>query len=185
MDKEIIGKTKQAMLKAVENMKKEFASIRTGRASASILDSVEVEYYGTSLGINKVANVVIKEARFIEVKPFDKNSAGAIEKAILKSNLGITPVNDGSIIRLEVPPLTEDRRVEFTGAAKKVQEEHKVELRNIRRQANEELKALNNSKELSEDLIHQALEDVQKLTDNHINDADKLLEAKTKEIMEV
>lgn len=185
MDKEVCRKAKQSMLKAVENLKKEFVNIRTGRASATILDSVLVEYYGTTLAINKIANVIIKEGKFIEVKPFDKNAAGEIEKAILKSNIGITPVNDGNIIRLEVPPLTEERRVEFTSMAKKVQEEHKVELRNIRRQANEELKDLNNSKKISDDLMHKALKNIQELTNDHINEADKVLDVKTKEIMEI
>ncbi len=185
MDKEIYSKTKKAMEDAVEDLMKGFAGIRTGRASTSILEGIMVEYYGASLDLKKVANVIVRDARLIEIKPFDVNVSGAIEKAILKSNIGISPVNNGSIIRLEVPPLTGERRAEFSEVAKKLQEEHKVELRNIRRDANEELKALNHDKKISEDNMHTALENIQKLTNDCINKADKLLEVKTKEIVEV
>jgi ribosome recycling factor len=185
MENEVFKKTKFNMDKALGDLKKAFSGLRTGRANTALLDEVSVEYYGASIALNKIANIIIRDARLIEVKPFDKNACGAIEKAILKSNIGITPVNDGTLVRLEVPPLTESRMIEMVKVAKKTQEDHKIELRNIRRDANEDLKKSFNDKIISEDEMRKELEHVQKITDDFIREADKLLEIKTKEIMEI
>jgi len=185
MEQEVYKKTDNEMEKAIENMKKGFSMVRTGRASAAIFENVLVDYYGAAVGLKQLANIIIRDARMIEVKPFDKNACGAIEKAILAANVGITPVNDGVLIRLEVPPLTEERRIEIKKLVKKIQEEHKVELRNVRRDANDELKALGNNKKISEDTLRIALDKVQKMTDGYMAEIDRLYDLKSKEIMEV
>lgn len=185
MDKEVIQKATGLMNKAIDNLKRGLSTIHTGRASASLLNGVFVEYYGTSVAINKVANVIVREARLIEIRPFDNNSLPSIEKAILKSNLGMTPVNNGKIIRLEIPALTEERRTEFTKIAKKIGEEHRVEIRNARRQANDELKDLYKDKKISEDLMHTCEEKIQKITNDYITKVDEIMRTKNNEIMEI
>jgi len=185
MESEIYKKAHSNMQKAIENMKKAFAMVRTGRASTAILDNVKVEYYGAPVQLKQLANVIVRDARMIEVKPFDKSACGAIEKAILAANIGITPVNDGSLVRLEVPPLTEERRLEIKKSVKKIQEDYKVEIRNIRRESNEELKKANTDKKISEDILHEFLDKTQKMTDEFMAEIDKLYDLKSREIMEV
>ena len=169
----------------IEATKKELASVRTGRASASILDRVVVEYYGTPTPLKQLANISVPEARMIIVQPWDKSALSAVEKAIQKADLGLNPVNDGSIIRLPVPQLTEERRKELVKVVKKEAEEKRVVIRNLRRDGNEKVKALEKDGHLSEDEVKRGLDEIQKLTDRYIVEIDKLLEHKEKEIMEV
>ncbi|HWO77987.1 MAG TPA: ribosome recycling factor [Bacillus sp. (in: firmicutes)] len=185
MAKQVIDSTKDRMSKAIQAFSKELASIRAGRASASLLDRVTVDYYGAPTPVNQLASVSVPEARLLVIQPYDKSILGDIEKAILKSDIGLTPSNDGSIIRLTVPPLTEERRKELVKVVKKEAEEAKVAVRNIRRDANDELKKLQKNGELTEDELRGYSDDVQKLTDEQIAKIDSLAKDKEKQIMEV
>ena len=185
MAKQVIESTKDRMNKAIQAFSKELASIRAGRASASLLDRVTVDYYGAPTPVNQLASVSVPEARLLVIQPYDKSILGDIEKAILKSDIGLTPSNDGSIIRLTVPPLTEERRKELVKVVKKEAEEAKVAVRNIRRDANDELKKLQKNGELTEDDLRGYSDDVQKLTDEQIAKIDSLAKDKEKQIMEV
>ncbi|MET3697953.1 ribosome recycling factor [Bacillus oleivorans] len=185
MAKQVMESTKDRMNKAIQAFSKELASIRAGRASASILDRVTVDYYGAPTPVNQLASVTVPEARLLVIQPYDKSILGDIEKAILKSDIGLTPSNDGSIIRLTVPPLTEERRKELVKVVKKEAEDAKVAVRNIRRDANDELKKLQKNGELTEDDLHRLSDDVQKLTDEQIAKIDSLAKDKEKQIMEV
>lgn len=182
---EVLSDIEERMQGAVAAARREFASIRSGRASASLLDRVMVEYYGTMTPLNQLATVSVPEARLIVVQPWDKSQLQAVEKAILQSDLGLTPTNDGSVIRIVVPPLTEERRKELVRIVRKEAEEKRVVVRNLRREANETLKELEKEKEISEDESRRAQERVQQLTDKYIQQIDRLLEAKEKEILEV
>ncbi|WP_235589136.1 ribosome recycling factor [Tepidibacillus decaturensis] len=173
------------MEKAISTLKKELASVRAGRANVSLLDKVQVEYYGALTPLNQMANITTPDARTLVIQPWDKSIMGEIEKAILKSELGITPTNDGSVIRINIPPLTEERRKELVKVVKKMGEESKVAIRNIRRDANEELKKKEKNGEISEDQSHRTQEEIQKLTDKFIGDVDTVVNTKEKEIMEV
>jgi len=166
-------------------LNKTFSRVRTGRASISLLDGIKVDYYGAPTPIAQVANVSVPESRMILIVPWDVSVIGAIEKAIQKSDLGLTPANDGKVVRLSIPQLTEERRREIAKNVKKMAEEGKIKLRNARRDANEELKKLKKDNKISEDELFTAQEDVQKLTDQYIEKTDKILEAKEKEIMEI
>lgn len=184
--KEIIfEEMKDNMEKAIQAVEKSFSKVRTGRASLSLLDGIKVEYYGTPTPLNQVASLSVPESRLIVISPWDSSVLGAIEKAIQKSDLGLMPSNDGKLIRLAIPVLTEERRKELVKIVKKMAEECKVKQRNIRREANEQLKALKKDNQISEDELYQFQEEVQKLTDRFIAKADELLTAKEKEIMEI
>lgn len=185
MIKDVIKETETYMKGAIESTKREFQAVRTGRASSSILDRVMVEYYGTSTPLNQLANISVPDPRMLVVQPWDKSALNAIEKAILKSDLGLNPVNDGTIIRIPVPQLTEERRKELVKVVKKDAEEKRVVIRNIRRDANEKIKALEKEAHIPEDESKRALDEIQKLTDKYIAEIDSLLERKEKEIMEV
>ena len=184
MSNPVLKEADQKMDKAIEAFRKELAHVRTGRASAALLDGVMVDYYGTSMPINQVASVSVPESRLLTVQPWDANILGELEKAILKSDLGLTPSNDGKIIRVSVPPLTEERRKELVKLVKKMAEDCRVAVRNVRRDAIEKLKAQKKAKEISEDDMFRQQDEVQKLTDNHVKEVEKILEEKEKEIME-
>ncbi len=173
------------MQKSYENLLAEFGSIRAGRANPHVLDRIRVDYYGTPTGLQQVANVSVPEPRMILIQPWEPGMVREIEKAILTSDLGINPTNDGKAIRLVFPELTEERRKELAKDVKKKGEGAKVAVRNIRRDANDALKKLGKSNEVSEDEVKQLEGEVQKLTDKYIADVDKAVEEKTKEILTV
>jgi ribosome recycling factor len=186
MSKEIVfQKFKDDMEKTIISLGKSFSRVRTGRASISLLDGIKVDYYGVDTPIAQVANISVPESRSILIVPWDASVIGAIEKAIQKSDLGLTPSNDGKTVRLSIPQLTEERRKEIAKTVKKMAEEGKIKLRNSRRDANEELKAMKKNNKISEDELFSAQEEVQKLTDQYIEKTDKILAAKEKEIMEI
>ncbi|MBA4422567.1 MAG: ribosome recycling factor [Syntrophus sp. (in: bacteria)] len=185
MQEIIFEEMKEGMEKAILAVEKSFSKVRTGRASLSLLDGIRVEYYGTLTPLNQVASLSIPESRLIVISPWDSSVLGAIEKAIQKSDLGLMPNNDGKLIRLAIPVLTEERRRELVKVVRKMAEECKVKQRNIRRDANEQLKALKKDNEISEDELYQFQEEVQKLTDRYIAKADEILTVKEKEIMEI
>ncbi|MBI5699144.1 ribosome recycling factor [Candidatus Saganbacteria bacterium] len=173
------------MNKALEALKKSLASVRTGRASPTLVDHLIVEYYGAPTPLQQLAGISVPESRTIKITPYDKSAAGEIEKAILKSNLGVTPKMDAGVVILNLPPLTEERRKELVKMIKKDAEESKVSLRNVRREAMDLLKAAKDKKELSEDLHKIREEELEKLTTHKIQEIDKQIIAKEKEIMEV
>jgi len=179
-----INAVEDKIKKAVEHVSKELASIRTGRASTAIFDNIKAEYFGADVPLKQLANIVA-QARTIEIKPFDVSAISNIEKAIQKSELGLTPVSDGKIIRLNIPPLTEDRRKELVKYAKKLCEDGKVACRNNRRDANDELDKMKKTATMSEDDNKRNKDQVQKMLDKFIADIDKLLSNKEKDIMEV
>jgi ribosome recycling factor len=181
----IFQKLKDEMEKIISVLDKSFSRVRTGRASVSLLDGIKVDYYGTPTPIAQVATLSIPESRLIVIAPWDATVIGAIEKAIQKSDLGLMPSNDGKIIRLAIPQLTEERRKELVKIVKKMAEEGKIKLRNSRRDANEELKELKRSNRMAEDELFATQEEVQKLTDRYIEKTEKILAAKEKEIMEI
>jgi ribosome recycling factor len=181
----VFAETEQKMKKSIENLKKEFSRIRTGRASPSLLDGISVDYYGTPMAINQVANVAIPEARMLVIQPWEKNMLAPIEKAIQASDLGLNPQNDGNLIRLPIPALSEERRKELYKTSSKMCEEGKVAIRNIRRDSNEKLKKAEKDKDIIPDDYKKALDKIQKMTDSYIKSSDDLLAAKEKEIMEV
>lgn len=172
------------MQKAVAALQKELVSLRAGRATPALLDRVQVEYYGAMTPLNQLANINVPDPRTLLIQPWDKSSLGAIEKAILKSELGLTPTSDGTMIRLTIPPLTEERRLELVKMTKKYGEDAKVAIRNIRRDSNESIKKMEKT-EISEDESRRHQDDIQKSTDKYIAEVDKVLAAKEKEIMEV
>lgn len=181
---EIIRELKERMNKTLDSLKRELNKVRTGRASVSLLDSVKVEYYGTLTPLNQLASISVPESRLITIQPWDTNIIGEIEKAILKSDLGLTPVNDGKIIRINIPMLTEERRKELVKVVARIVEECKISLRNHRRDANERLKEAKKNKVISEDDFFRLSEEVQKVTDEWIKKSDEIKAAKEKEIME-
>lgn len=186
MDKDtVILDTEERMLKAMGSMEKEFTKLRTGRASASLVDDIKVDYYGTPTAISQLASVSVPDSRTITIQPWDKGGFAAVEKAILKSDLGLTPVNDGKVIRIGIPALTEERRKDLVKVSRKYAEEAKVAVRNVRRDANDQLKKLEKDKAISEDELKKANDDVQKLTDKYVAEADKKCQAKEKEIMDI
>jgi len=180
-----VRETKIRMEKAVAATGHELASVRTGRANTSILDRVTIDYYGTVTSLNQVANISVPEAQLIVIQPWDKNIIVDIEKAIQQSELGLNPSNDGQIVRIPFPPLNEERRREMAKLAKKYGEEGKVSIRNIRRDTNEHLKALEKEHEISEDRLEGAKEEVQELTNKYIGEIDMIVDKKEEEIMEV
>lgn len=181
---EVINKTESQMQKSIEACEQHLAKIRTGRASASLLDEVKVNAYGSQTPINQTASVSAPDARTLLIQPWDKSLLQEIEKAILTSDLGFNPQNDGQIIRIPIPPLTEERRKEFVKLAKKNTEDIKIAIRNIRRDNIEVLRKAEKNKELSEDFLKQGEDDIQKLTDKYISTVDTMLSKKEKELME-
>ncbi|WP_417092839.1 ribosome recycling factor [Megasphaera sp.] len=173
------------MDKTIEALKRELSSIRTGRASTSLLDRITVDYYGTPAPVKQVANVAAPEPRMITIAPWEPKMLGEIEKAILKSDLGLNPNNDGKIIRLEIPQLTEERRKELSKKVSKIAEDSKVVIRNIRRDANETIKTMEKTKEVTEDDSTEGQENIQKLTDKKIKVIDEIKAKKEKEVMAV
>ncbi len=173
------------MTKALEAIKREFASIRTGKANASLLDGIKVDYYGTMTPLSQVANISAPDARLLVVHPWEKKLIPEIVKAIQKSDLGLNPQSDPNVIRLPIPLLTEERRKDLVKLVKKVAEEGKVAVRNIRRDANDALKKAEKDKEISEDASRKAQDKVQEITDEHIEKIDEIMEKKEQEVMEV
>ena len=185
MFKDIFATHEDKMKKALEALRREYSSLRAGRATPALLDKVNVDYYGTPTPVNQVANVSVPEARMITIQPWEKTILGAIEKAILKSDLGLTPNSDGTIIRLNIPQLTKERRTELAKTIGKKAEDARVAVRNIRRDANDAIKKLEKEKVATEDDSKKAQEDMQKVTDKYIKEIDNTMAAKEKEIMEV
>ena len=182
---EIIIQSEEKMNKTFESMIHQFTKTRTGRASASILDDIKVNYYGTLTPVKQLSNINIPEPRMITIQPYDKSTLSDIEKAILAANLGITPENDGNIIRLPFPALTEDKRKDIAKQIKKIAEDAKVAIRNIRRDLNDTVKKMKKASEITEDQEKKTLDDVQKVTDKWIEKIDEVTKNKEKEIMEV
>ncbi|MFC8148629.1 MULTISPECIES: ribosome recycling factor [Bacillus] len=180
-----MNETKERMEKAIGAYQRELATVRAGRANPSLLDKVTVEYYGAQTPLNQIASITVPEARMLLITPYDKTALGDIEKAIQKADLGITPSNDGNIIRITIPALTEERRKELAKLVKKYSEDAKVAVRNIRRDANDDLKKLEKNGEMTEDELRSSTEDVQKLTDEYVSKIDEITKDKEKEIMEV
>lgn len=174
-----------SMQKALESLKYQLTKVRTGRASASVLDGVNVDYYGSPTPIKQAGQISTPEARLLQIQPFDKSLIGAIEKAILGANLGLTPSNDGNLIRIPFPALTEERRKEQVRDIKKIGEEAKVAIRNARRDQNEVVKKAEKDKEVSEDDSKKFQTEIQTITDKYVKDVDKMIEAKEKEILTV
>jgi len=177
--------TKEKMDMAIEAISHEFGSIRTGRASASILDGIKVDYYDTFTPLNQMATISVPESRLIVIQPWDPSALANMEKAILKSDLGLNPTNDGKVIRLAIPMLTEERRKQLVKVVKNMAEESRISIRNTRRDSNEKLKKMEKDKEITEDDYHNGLKEIQTLTDDFIAKVDELLSRKEKEIMEV
>jgi len=185
MANETIKKAKTGMSKAIDSLKKELSRVRTGRASVSLLDDIKVDYYGTPTPLSQVGTLVAPEPRLITIQPWEKNLLPAIEKAILQSDLGINPSNDGTLIRLAFPPLTEERRKEMAKLVKRYGEDAKVAIRNARRDANDALKKLEKEKDISEDELKRGEKDVQQLTDDFVKQVDDVVAHKEKEVMEI
>ena len=182
---EIFEDMKERMGKSLEALKRDYSRLRTGRASVSLLDGIRVSYYDTPTPLNQMASLAVPEPRLIVIQPWDKTAIEDIEKAILKSELGLTPMNDGKVIRIAIPPLTEERRKELVKVARKMSEDNKVAIRNIRRDANEMLKDLKKEKEITEDDLFRSQDEVQKVTDKFISEVDELCATKEKEILEI
>ncbi|MGX9133694.1 ribosome recycling factor [Rummeliibacillus sp. JY-2-4R] len=185
MSKEVMSKAEEKMTKSIQSFTRSLATIRAGRANASLLDHVSVDYYGAPTPINQLAGVSVPEARLLVIQPYDKTILGDIEKALLKSDIGITPTNDGNVIRLTIPALTEERRKELVKQVKKEAEEAKVIVRNVRRDANDDLKKSEKAGEITEDDLRGFSDDIQKLTDANIVKIDQIAKEKENEIMSV
>lgn len=184
MKEEILSEMKEKMENSVQALQKDFSRIRTGRASTALLDGIKVNCYESQMPLDQVASLAVPESRLITIKPWDQSIIGEIEKSILKSELGLTPMNDGKLIRIPIPPLTEERRKEYAKLAKKMAEEGKISVRNHRREANEMFKELKTEKEISEDEMYKAQDEVQKITDNYVKKVDEVTAEKEKEILE-
>lgn len=182
---EIIKDAKIRMDKSIEAFRNEIANIRTGKATTALLDGIRVNYYGTPTPLNQMANVSVLDSHTLSITPWDKNMVSEIDKAILTADLGLNPVNDGTNIKVPIPPLNEERRKELVKLVKKFGEEAKIAVRNIRRDANDHLKREEKEKKLTEDLRHDAEADVQKYTDEHVKMIDDITKHKEAEIMEV
>jgi ribosome recycling factor len=183
--KETYAQLKSRMEKAVEDFRKEMAATRTGRASVHMLDGVNIDYYGSQMPLNQVAQVHAPEAQLITVQPFDPSSLGSIEKSIRNADLGLNPMNDGKIIRVPVPPLTEERRKDMVKHLHKVLEEHRTAVRNIRRDGNDAIKKALKDKKITEDEEKRAMEEIQRLTDDEIKKMEDMSKAKEKEVLEI
>jgi ribosome recycling factor len=175
----------ERMGKAITALERDFSGLRTGRASTALIENIKVDYYGTPTPINQLGSVAVPDSRTITIQPWDRGAFAPVEKAIQKSDLGLNPVNDGKLIRIAIPALTEDRRKELVKVARKYAEEAKVAIRNIRRDANDALKKMEKDKSISEDDSKKAQDFIQKLTDSYVAKSDKSLQSKEKEIMEI
>jgi len=184
MPQSIKKNAEERMDKTLQALKRDLTTLRAGRASPALLEKVQAEYYGAMMPVNQLGSIHTPDPRTLVIQPWDKSALAAIERAILKSDLGLTPVNDGEVIRINIPPLTEERRMELVKSTRKLGEEAKVAIRNIRRDANDEIKKKEKS-EISEDESRRHQEDIQKLTDRFIAEIDKMLAAKEKEITEL
>lgn len=184
MIESIYQEARDRMAKSIDALNNELKRVRTGRASLSLLDGIRVDYYGTSTPLNQVASLSVPESRLITVQPWDATAIKEIEKAVLKSDLGLTPANDGKIIRIAIPPLTQERRKELVKVVNKTCEEYKVAVRNVRRDCNELIKGLKKDGDVAEDEAFKAQEQVQKITDEHIRKIDDIYKRKEKEILE-
>jgi ribosome recycling factor len=182
---DVKSKTNSAMAKALEAFRHDLSKVRTGRASLALLDDIRVDYYGTPTPLNQVAALAVPEPRLITIQPWEKSLAGEIEKAILKSDLGLNPSSDGQLIRLAFPPLTEERRKEMVKQVKRMAEDAKVAVRNNRREANDALKKLEKDKEISEDELKRGEKEVQDVTDDYVARVDQVLADKEKDLMEI
>ena len=182
---ETLRDSQERMGKAIEALHRDLATVRTGRANPALVDSLKVDYYGTPTPLQQLASVSVPEARLLVIQPYDKGSISDIEKAIQKSDLGLNPSNDGSVIRLAIPPLTEDRRKELVKTVHKKVEDGRVAIRNVRRDAHEMLRDLKHDKDISEDQEHNAQEELQKITDRFISDADGIGREKERELLEI
>ena len=185
MDEKTYTEAASRMEKTLSSLKTDLNKIRTGRASLALFDDIRVDYYGTPTPLNQMATLSVPEPRLITIQPWDTSAIGEIEKAILKSELGVTPVSDGKLIRINIPRLTEERRKELVKVVKKMAEGAKVAIRNIRREANDQLKGLEKNKKISQDQLHQWMDKVQKSTDQLIEKVDGVLATKEKEILEI
>ncbi|MGP4107015.1 ribosome recycling factor [Virgibacillus sp. L01] len=185
MSDAILKDTRSKMEQAVQAFSKNLATVRAGRANPSLLDSIYVNYYGASTPLNQLSTISAPEARLLVITPFDKSSIGDVEKAIQKSDLGLSPSNDGNVIRINIPSLTEERRKDLVKVVGKYAEEGRVQVRNIRRESNDQLKKAEKNNDLTEDELKAAQDDVQKETNNHIEKIDQLAKGKEKEILEV
>ncbi|MCL2459638.1 MAG: ribosome recycling factor [Desulfobulbus sp.] len=185
MTNTLIDQLKDKMASSIEALKRELVKIRTGRASLSLLDGIKVNAYGAQMSMDQVGALTIPENNMIAIKPWDPQLLPAIEKAILASGLGLTPQSDGHVVRLTIPPLTGERRKELVKQVKKIGEEYKVAIRNVRRDANESLKKLKKDKAISEDEMFRLQEEAQKMTDGYISQVDEIAEGKEKEVMAV
>jgi ribosome recycling factor len=183
--KEILAESDQRMKKSIESLKKEFMRIRTGRASAALLDGITVDYYGSPMPVNQVAALSVPDARMIMIQPWEKNMIGPIEKSIQASDLGLNPQSDGNVIRLPIPQLSEERRKDLFKLCKKTAEDNKVAVRNIRRDGNEKLKESEKAKKITQDALKKGQDEIQKLTDKYITLVDDMLAIKEKEILEL
>jgi len=181
---DILLDAEERMSKSVDTFKIELSKIRTGRATPALVESIRVDYYGSEVPLKQAASINIPDPRSIAIQPWDKSMLSVIEKAILKSGIGITPMNDGHFVRLNMPELTEERRRDLVKMVKKIAEEYRVAIRNVRRDANEHLKKEEKASEITEDEMKIGLEEVQKLTDEYIEKVDKILQGKEEEIME-
>jgi ribosome recycling factor len=185
MSQEIVAAADHKMGRAVEAMERDLQGIRTGRASTSLVERIHVDYYGTQTALNQLAGISIPEAHQIVIQPWDRSVLGAIEKAIIKSDIGLTPNVDGTVVRLNIPQLTEERRRDLVRVVHKRMEEARVEIRNLRRDAADHLKKLEREGDLGTDEVHKLLEVIQKTTDRHIDDVDRVGGAKEQEVLEV
>ena len=181
----ILLDAEERMTKAVTSLDRDFAKLRTGRATTALVDGIRADYYGTPTPISQMASVTVPDSRTITIQPWDRNGFAAVEKAILKSDLGLTPINDGKIIRINIPPLTEERRKELVKVGRKYAEDARVAVRAARRDANDSIKKMEKDKLISQDERKKAEEEVQKLTDRYVGEVEKLVERKEKEILEI
>jgi ribosome recycling factor len=179
------NQTAEKMEKSLAALKNDFSRVRTGRASTGILDHIMVDYYGTPTRLNQLATLSVPESRMITIQPWDVSSLKAIEKAILTSDLGLTPTNDGKLIRITIPELTEERRRDIVKIIKQMTEDCRVAIRLARKEGNDQLKKAEKAKEITEDELHKALDDIQKMTDKHIQEADNIFKKKEEDVMEV
>lgn len=182
---EIYKSIEEKMRKAIDSVEHEFTGLRTGRASVALIDGVQIEAYGSKMPLKQMATISTPDARTLMVQPFDKNMMATVEKAILAANLGMTPNNDGKVIRLNIPPLTEDRRKDLVKMARKMAEDGRISIRNIRRTANDEIKKIEKENDIAEDEREKALKHVQDITDKHIKEVDDSLARKEKDVMEI
>ena len=185
MSAEVLEQMKQEMEQTLGSLRTDFSKVRTGRASTSLIEGVMVEYYGSPTPLNQLASLSVPEARLLVVQPYEKNIVGAVEKAIYRADLGLTPINDGQVIRVPIPELTEERRKDFVRKIRKSAEDYRVSMRNHRRDANDYLKEMQKDKEITEDELHATQDRVQKVTNEYIEKLDHLLKLKEEELMVV